>query len=258
VELTNYIQEWESIDFHQLYTLPYLILLFACLISIGLSNRRATGAELFGLTLFGAISLAAQRLIGLFALFAAVVLANHAQAALSMMGDHLRTTKFGERFIRWRNSRQQQPVAPGVRRGINLTMAALLAAAGIIKLAYVSYPDLVNKALESYYPVSAVDYLEDYETPGNLFSDYGWGGYLDFRLRDYKVFLDGRADLYPDELFMAWLDATNAKPGWEETLARYDVQYILLPPEMKLVQEAQQAGWKVLYQDEISVLLEPE
>ncbi|HWR67182.1 MAG TPA: hypothetical protein VN364_13775 [Bellilinea sp.] len=256
VQFNQYIQEWQSLDFHAIYSLPYVILLFGCLIAIGLSERRATGVELAGLTFFGVSSLNAQRLIGIFSLFAATVLSNHTAAIVPSIRKNLKATPSGRQFSQWRERSDQHSVATGLRRAINLTLVVLVALAGVIKLIYVSHPIIVDSSVKTYYPVGAVDYLSDNGKPGNVLNDYGWGGYLDWRLRENKIFIDGRADFFPQELFDEWIALIGGKPGWQASIAKYDIQYILLPPEMPVVDLAVESGWVELYHDEISVLLE--
>jgi len=255
VEVTKYIQEWESLDFHQLSNLPYLVLLFGCFVTMGMSEKRVTGVELAGLTLFGILSLTAQRMMGIFGLFAAVVFARHFRGSVELVTANIKMTRIGQRWFNWIHTRSAKAVRPGFRKALNLTLVAVLAMAGLIKLAIASHPIMVDKAVNAYYPVKAVDMLEQIGEKGNLFSDYGWGGYLDWRLREFPVYLDGRADLYSDEEFFEWLDLIEAKPGWEEKLGSFKVKYILLPPEMKLVEAAELQNWQVLFQDETSVLL---
>jgi len=255
VEVTKYIQEWESLDFHQLSNLPYLVLLFGCFVTMGMSEKRATGVELAGLTLFGILSLTAQRMMGIFGLFAAVVFARHFRGSVELVTANIKMTRIGQRWFNWIHTRSAKAVRPGFRKALNLTLVAVLAMAGLIKLAIASHPIMVDKAVNAYYPVKAVDMLKQIGEKGNLLSDYGWGGYLDWRLRDFPVYLDGRADLYSDEEFFEWLDLIEAKPGWEEKLGSFKVKYILLPPEMKLVEAAELQNWQVLFQDETSVLL---
>jgi len=256
VQFNQYIQEWQSLDFHAIYSLPYVILLFGCLITIGLSERRATGAELAGLTFFGVSSLNAQRLIGIFSLFAATVLSSHTAAIVASVRNNLETSSYGLKYSKWRERSNQRSIAPGVRKAINLTLVFLVALAGIIKLIYVSHPIVVDTAVKSYYPVGAVDLLSENGTPGNVLNDYGWGGYLDWRLRGNKVFIDGRADFFPQELFDEWIDIIGGKPEWQAGIEKYHIQFILLPPEMPVVDLALESGWVELYQDEISILLE--
>lgn len=258
VAVTDYIQEWESLDFHRLSSMPYIVLLFGTIVALSLSERKASGPEIAGLVLFGISSLIAQRMVGLFAIYTAVVLSRHADDAIRISFQHFLTTPAGEKFERWRKSWMSRPIHPGVRRTVNLTLTAVLALAGWIKLAYVSSSAVVDANLATYYPVGAVNYLAENGTPGNILNDYGWGGYIDWHLRDYKIFVDGRTDLYGDDLFLRWMDSISAKPGWEKTLEEYNVSYILLPPDMMVVEEAKNAGWSVLYEDELSVLLKAE
>jgi hypothetical protein len=42
------------------------------------------------------------------------------------------------------------------------------------------------------YPVKAVEFLKQNNFEGRLFSNYGWGGYLIWKLPGEKVFIDGR------------------------------------------------------------------
>ncbi len=256
VQFNQYIQEWQSLDFHSIISLPYVVLLFGCVIAIALSERKATGAELAGLTFFGVSSLNAQRLIGIFSLFAAMVLSNHTAAIVQKVGHYISNTLLGVKYARWRDASNQQTVAPSFRKAINLTLVALVALAGIVKLVYVTHPVVVNAAVESYYPVGAVDFLAEKGKPGNVLNDYGWGGYQDWRLRENKVFIDGRADFFPQELFDQWMDLIGGEPGWQAGLQEYKIQYILLPPEMPVVKLAAEAGWTELYRDKVSVLLE--
>lgn len=46
---------------------------------------------------------------------------------------------------------------------------------------------------ESYfYPAQAITYLKSHPFSGHVFSIYGWGGYLDWKYPEQKVFIDGR------------------------------------------------------------------
>lgn len=258
VSVTKYIQEWQSLDFHQITAAPYLVLLFACVIALGLSGRRASGAELAGFALFGAASLTAQRLIGIFGLYAGAFLAEFASPALHLISTRIESTKVGKWYHAVRERNHAKSLSAGLRKSVNLTLVALIALVGLGKLVYVSQPGAVESTLKTYYPVGAVNYLLNNGKPGNILNDYGWGGYLDWRLRTNKVFLDGRADLYPDSLYTEWMDLLAAKPGWENVLKKYSIKYILLPPDMEIIKQAVGNGWTPLYQDSLSILLGQE
>ncbi len=61
----------------------------------------------------------------------------------------------------------------------------------------------------AYFPINAVEFIKKYDLKGNMFNEYGYGGYLLYQLYPkYKVLFDGRSDIYlccemPDTLELA-------------------------------------------------------
>jgi hypothetical protein len=103
-------------------------------------------------------------------------------------------------------------------------------------------------------PVEAVAFIQKTAAPGRLFNSYNWGGYLLWELPDYPVFIDGRTDLYDDDLVNQWLQVMRGEAGWQAALDRWQVRLILLEPGASVVGQLAQNGWKLLYQDERSVV----
>ena len=65
--------------------------------------------------------------------------------------------------------------------------------------------EFVENQLEDLYPVEAVKWIEENQLEVEIFNEYNWGGNLIWQLRDYPVFVDGRTDLYDDELLREYL-----------------------------------------------------
>ena len=61
-------------------------------------------------------------------------------------------------------------------------------------------PSGLERALRRELPVGAVDFLRANPHPGPLYNTFDWGGFLIWALPDYPVAIDGRTDLYGDEL----------------------------------------------------------
>jgi hypothetical protein len=136
----------------------------------------------------------------------------------------------------------------------NLLIAGLILVAVGFKVALV-YPLPANEeAFRKGLPVGAVDYLRQAGPPGRLFNSYNWGAYLLWALPEYPVFVDGRTDLYNDEVIGEWLRVARAEEGWQETLDRWEVRLILLEPSTPLVYRLEVSGWKKLYSDEVAVV----
>jgi hypothetical protein len=117
------------------------------------------------------------------------------------------------------------------------------------------YPPQVNEeAFEKGLPMGAVEYLRQTRPPGRLFNSYNWGAYLLWALPEYPVFVDGRTDLYNDEVIGEWLRVARAEEGWQEVLDKWDVNLVLVEPTTPLVYRLEVNGWKELYADEVAVV----
>ncbi|MDO8970671.1 MAG: hypothetical protein Q7U74_08290, partial [Saprospiraceae bacterium] len=75
--LQQFIQEWASPDFHELYQQPYLWLLLAVILSFGWSGRKVDASDLLAVLLFGALGLVARRNFGPFALAVTPILSRY-------------------------------------------------------------------------------------------------------------------------------------------------------------------------------------
>lgn len=66
--------------------------------------------------------------------------------------------------------------------------------------------------------------------PRRLFHQFDWGGYVPFRTRGkVQAFVDGRIFLHGERLVRDYLAIIEGYEGWQEALARYPIEAILLP-----------------------------
>jgi hypothetical protein len=108
------------------------------------------------------------------------------------------------------------------------------------------------------FPAAAVDVLEARHPDARVLAEYGWGGYVAYRLHDLggTVFVDGRNDMYPQRILDDYVRIRDAEDGWEELVTEYAVEALLLKPNEPLVRGvAQMNGWCEAYRDDLSVLL---
>ncbi len=124
----------------------------------------------------------------------------------------------------------------------------LLGVSGVL-LAWTGYwtvrMTIENTMRDKFYPVAAVEHVKNNPIKDNLFSQYGWGGYLIWKLPEHKLFIDGRMATwrYYDEeceklkaregnreACWAMRDFEKASGGeYQELFDRYDVQTVLWP-----------------------------
>ena len=97
--------------------------------------------------------------------------------------------------------------------------------------------------------------LKDNQPEGELFNEYNWGGYLTWELRDYPVYVDGRTDLYDDEILMEYLEIQAGRGEWEGTLKEYGAKVLLVEVNSGLAHSlSSNERWRWAYGDEKAVV----
>lgn len=91
-----------------------------------------------------------------------------------------------------------------------------------------------------------------------IMNDYDLGGYLIYYGKgNIPVWVDGRTETaYPKSVMNDFMAFLKAKPGWEEMLARYDLQGVLIPNQsFDLIDRFQsRKGWNTVYKGPIATL----
>ena len=90
------------------------------------------------------------------------------------------------------------------------------------------------------------DYLASRPEGGKLLTSYGWGGYAIFRLwPKYKVYIDGRADMYGGAMVNSVKELEALSPGWKRELRKANPDVIVWPARLPLAQALDLApGWR--------------
>jgi hypothetical protein len=230
-----HIAEWAAPDFHLANTQPFLLLLLALVAALALSRHKASAGELIALVAFGLLALQAQRAIGLFALVAAPVVARH----------------LASREPDWLARPAARPApAAAVLNGVLLGLVLLGAG---LKLALPLAPAAEAEALAAMgVPAAAGGWLARERPAARLFNAYDWGGYLIWSgYPARQVFVDGRADLYGDAFLFEYAAIARADAGWDEALARYGVDTVLVPAASPLARELAVApGWRLAFAEQ--------
>jgi hypothetical protein len=234
------IQEWQSPNFHEPAHMGLLVLIIA----VAINGGRATPVWLAALSYIGiAMSLLALRNAPVAAVFVVPTLA---------MG-------LSSRLEAWRPNgvRVVRPSLALGRRVIEIVAAiAVLLAAWLVVLP--PQPDAVVAAERSRrFPVAAVDRLSAVQPEARVLAEYGWGGYVIFRMYESggRVFVDGRNDMYSEAILNDYSAMRAADPGWQDLVESYGVDAMLFPPETTVTRgPALSEGWCEAYRDDEQVL----
>jgi hypothetical protein len=88
-----------------------------------------------------------------------------------------------------------------------------------------------------------VGYLDENLPAGNMYNEYALGGYLLYALTPPpKVFIDGRADMYGEQILSDYntIKSSNSKRG--ELLKQYDVDWVVFEKNSELIADLEKTG----------------
>lgn len=255
--LQAYISEWSSPDFHQIVQQPYLWLFLLTFAAAGLSKRSLDGFELVSVGLFAYMGFVARRNFGPFAIVSIPVLSRHAWSALQTI--RVQTEESWQRIVKRISkgnprslNRQLTPQAATV---VNIILLLVLAGGAAGKWLAVTTPEMIQNANRTFFPVDATNWIKEHPISGNLFNSYNWGGYLIWELPENPVFVDGRTDLFGDEILSTYLSTISADAGWQTVLDNYDVSAVLIENGSELdLALLMTSGWTNPFRDDLAVI----
>jgi hypothetical protein len=134
--------------------------------------------------------------------------------------------------------------------------AVLMSGVAVAMLHYMPTNADILKIVSRSFPVRAVEYIRNNNVPTPMYNTYGYGGYLIGALRDRKVFIDGRGDLYEEGgAFADYLEIASLKPAAFSVLRSYGIKSCLLDRKEALATVMDVLpDWKRVYSDDVSVL----
>jgi len=117
-------------------------------------------------------------------------------------------------------------------------------------------PRGLDAAVSTRYPVDAVNFLRRNAFPGPLYNDLDWGGFLIWYLPQYPVAIDGRNDLYGEDLNRLFYSSEFADPkSYTQDPYLKAAGVVLLQSRLPLAKVLAMDGhFRLVYRDAISVI----
>jgi hypothetical protein len=250
--LSRYTNEFRSPNFHTSGIQGCLIALALLALTLIIVRPVPTATDVVIIGTWGLLALLSSRNVPIFALLITPILAGYWQTALTSAKSG-RLIEFYRRVSA--NVTSLDRSADG-RVTMALAFVVLLAVAA--KPQVLGGPPVVETGmLTNRFPVAAVRFVADNPRAvnGEMFNDYGWGGYLMLSLPDHAVFVDGRNDFYGPELVKEFDDVNKVRPGWDAILQKYDVGWTILPRGHGLnMLLALRKDWSLAYTDEVAAI----
>jgi len=114
----------------------------------------------------------------------------------------------------------------------------------------------LNQAMARTFPIGAVNYLRQYPVPGPLYNNLDWGGFLIWYMPPgYPVAIDGRNDLYGDEMDNQFNETELGKPSYVSDPYLNESGVVLLQKSVPLAAKLQRdSRFTILYEDKHAVI----
>jgi hypothetical protein len=140
-----------------------------------------------------------------------------------------------------------------------LEKIGVAAAVGLALLLFANSTDFnrrgLDRAITSYLPVNAANYLLQNPAPGPLYNTLDWGGFLIWYTPNYPVAIDGRTDLYGDQLNERFFKTANGSPSYVDDPYLNQAGVVILQKGASLRQFlGADPRFRLVYQDKLGVV----
>ncbi|MBI5599335.1 MAG: hypothetical protein HY890_06295 [Deltaproteobacteria bacterium] len=259
------INEFLSPNFHNVALFKYMILLVIAVFAI--SKASLNVIEIILVTLFTNMALYSARHIPLFGIIVLPVITRQMDLIIAR-GHGLAAGGLVERFFDiFRKKSEGIASMDGCARGYlwpAITVMAVIAffAAGTGKAGGLAgKADWLTGGQEMEYkfdgkklPVEAVEFMKRENIPGNMFNNDEFGDYIIYAAWPrYRVFFDGRSDMYGEAMLREYFKIIWIEPGWDGVLKKYDINWIIYNSGSALSQFLlQRRDWRLIYSDGVA------
>lgn len=244
--MMQYIQEWRSPDFHEPMFQALSLMILLTFSALALSKKRPRPNEILLLIATGWMTLRSSRNMPFFVLVAMPLLAKHSWTWLT-----------SHRWGQWLTKPEDVKAESKVRLKLVLNVLLLvIAPLGLVAMRV--QRTLANQPATEVkeYPSAAVDFVLANRPPQPIYNEYAWGGYLIWRLYpEYKVYIDGRADVYGDSMIEEFLDIHEGKPSWRRQLEERGIRTVLVKPDVPLASLLREdREWRNVFEDKQAII----
>jgi hypothetical protein len=241
------IPEYQSANFQMAETWPFILLLLLGIASFARSSRKTGWVDVFLVTAFAGVALYSSRMLPLFAIIAAPIVARS-------FSEWTKEDFPNSRFL---SMEANISTINHSSNGLIWVFVAIVAVLSLFQLNVSIDPAGKGNVFDSkFFPVDALNWLDAHPQSGYMFNEFDWGGYILLRSwPKYPIFMDGHTHIYGEALTREYEEVIRLSEGWEEVFEKYHVEWAILRAQSAVAENLEEHGWQVLYQDETAIIL---
>ena len=113
----------------------------------------------------------------------------------------------------------------------------------------------IDRSISAEYPVNAVNFLRRNPVPGPLYNNLTWGGFLMWYLPELPVAVDGRNDLYGDQLDELFYNSQSAQASYKTDPYLDEAGVVILESKLPLAKILTiDPRFRLVYHDDIATV----
>jgi hypothetical protein len=239
--LMDHVMEFLPPNFHEFGVMFFKYLLLSMILVISISKRHLNIIEIVLIITFTNMALYAVRFIALFGIVVAPILARQ----LEQMPNP-KKGRFKE-FLQKRST--NIALIDASARGYVWPVAAVLIVVFFVATGRIEY-----RFNAEIHPVAAVDFLKKVHLKGNMFNNDEFGDYIIYSAYpQYKVFFDGRSDMYGSERMKEYYKVIRFESGWEKIIEKHSINWIIFDADSVLSRFLmERKDWRLIYADKVA------
>jgi hypothetical protein len=241
--LVSHTVEYQSPNFQEISTWPFLGMICLSILLLGLRRGKLHLIAVLLLISWTAFGLISARNIAIYAVIAAPVLAGIGAIIIRENRNSKNLLVFDQKLMN-----VDRNLFGYLWPLLSVIVIGVLTANGM----KFNSSGLGNNFSSNVFPVEAVDWILEQPEQGRVFNYFPWGGYLLYRAWPrQRVFIDGQTDFYGEDLTRKYERVITLGDGWEDILAEYHVDWVIMPTESDLSKElVDHPKWERQYLDQ--------
>jgi hypothetical protein len=232
----SYFAEMRAMSFRQPQNYALMLVIMAAFLALG-RRRSLRVFELLALTAATLLGFRIQREAWMAALVAVAILAD----AIGLIA------------TRWES--REESSARWEKAVCGVMVAAVLVLAG----SRLPHQDSLRLRVSENFPVKACDFIRDHHLPQPLFNEYSWGSFLTWYLPEYPVAIDGRLELYGNEITEGYFKVIAGGERLDAYPALSNAQTLLLQKQSGMVKALTtlpvlSSQYRLVYSDDLAAV----
>lgn len=128
--------------------------------------------------------------------------------------------------------------------------AAIILIVAVMVLGWFPTNQRLEAEVSEFFPAPALRYLQEHPQQGNMFNQFEWGGYLEWKLPELKTFIDTRTDIFEYNGVLRDYVAISTLNHAQELLDAYKVAFVLYAANSQLSYWlSKNPAWECIFRD---------